>query len=62
MNFHSKRTEAKQVSLQALETVKTVSEVEILSRRYNGTNLCFLGIKMPERVLKKENKHFNMRV
>ena len=43
MNFHSKRTEAKQVSLQALETVKTVLEAEILSGKYNGTNLCFLG-------------------
>ena len=58
MNFHSKNWQR----CQALETVKTVLEAEILSGKYNGTNLCFLGIKMPERVLKKENKHINMRV
>ena len=62
MNFHSKRTEAKQVSLQALENSKKVLEAEILSGKYNGTNLCFLGIKMPESSSEKGNKHINMRV
>ena len=47
MNFHSKNWQ----KCQALENSKNSIGSRIPGERYNGTNLCFLGIKMPERVL-----------